>query len=110
MRIWIWLVDCFRRFWKNLFFVSGEVYGRQFIPAHLERYIRHFYVDREIYDDDKWLTYNCPDEWQVKLKRRFCKKDIVKTYVVSKDEYDKVKIGDLMTVKRSSQQKIFSFY
>lgn len=105
MKVYLWLVTLFSRLWKALFFVSGEVCGREFIPAHLEYYIRHFYVDMEIYYDDEWLTCYCSDEWQVKLKRRFCGKDVIRTYVISKDEYDNVKKGDFMTVKRSSRQR-----
>lgn len=76
---------------------SGEVYEKTYIPAHYETY-----TDTEmIHAGDHWISVPITktrwydDEYLIYIRKENDKGDFDKaSYVVGKEKYDSVKIGD----------------
>lgn len=76
---------------------QGEVYDKQFTPAHTETYT----TTRNVYIDEKWIaipyveTKYYPDEYRVFIRKETEKGKFDKeSYTVGKERYDSIKIGD----------------
>lgn len=76
---------------------QGEVYDKQFIPAHHETYTTSdsVWINGELYSFPTTKTSYYPDEYRIYICKENDKGDFDKTYyTVGKEKYDSVKIGD----------------
>ena len=76
---------------------QGEVYDKEYIPAHTEYYTDTDYV----YRDGKRHYYTtvksryCPDEYRIYIRKETEKGEFEKDcYTVGKERYESIKIGD----------------
>ena len=86
--------------------VTGQVHGKEFVPAHKD-YRPHYSYIGDVVINDGWLPMECPDEWILKIKRRVLGREIITICTVTKMEFEKVKEGDFLTIKRHSKQNLF---